>query len=475
MRLLTSILRWLDDRTGLGRYVGPLAFHPVPPGSTWMYVFGSTVLFAFILQVVTGIVLLTTYVPSSGEAYQSLRYITEEAPFGRLIRGMHFWGASVMIGAMGLHITRVFLMGSYKYPREANWLTGVILLGLTLAMGFTGQLLRWDQNAIWSVVVGAEQAGRTPFIGRWAGDFILGGSTLGAQTLSRIFAVHVMAIPALIAMVVGLHVYLVLRNGISELPEIGKKIDPGTYRASYQAMLRERGVPFWPNAAWRDTVFAVFGLALVLVLALAFGPAALDKPPDPTIVEAQPRPDWYFWWYFALLAYLPHGLEDYVILLTPLIGLGVLLALPFVAGRGERHPLRRPWAVAFVVFALAAIGALTIAGKRENWSPRFDAKPLPHAQIGASSGPVYQGAALVADKGCLFCHAIAGHGGRRGPDLTDVADRLTPDQMRIRILNGGYNMPAFASILSANEMHELIAFLSTRKRPGPGLDRSVER
>jgi ubiquinol-cytochrome c reductase cytochrome b subunit len=474
MGTLKKVLRWLDDRTGLGRFIDPLAFHLVPPESTWMYVFGTTVLFAFIVQVVTGVALLTSYVPSAGGAYESLKFITEEAPFGRLLRGMHFWGASVMIAAMGLHLLRVFLTGSYKYPREANWLTGVALLGLTLGMGFTGQLLRWDQNAVWSVVVGAEQAGRTPFIGKWAGDFILGGETLGAQTLSRIFAVHVMAFPALIAAVVSLHLYLVLRNGISEPPVLGVAIDPGTYRASYKAMLDGTGVPFWPNAAWRDTVFAVSALALVLVLAGTFGPAALDNPADPTMIQAHPRPDWYFWWYFALLAYLPHGLEDYVILLAPLLGFGALLALPFVAGRGERHPLRRPWAVAAVVVALGVIGALTVAGRRENWSPRFDAKPLPATEVGAASGPIHDGAAILSDKGCLFCHSIAGHGGRRGPDLTDVANRLTADQMTVRILNGGYNMPAFASILSAAEMRDLIAFLSTRRGPGPGLTESTE-
>ncbi|MGD8863905.1 MAG: cytochrome bc complex cytochrome b subunit, partial [Myxococcales bacterium] len=310
MKGLRAVGRWLEDRTGLVAALKPQLTHPVPPDATWMYVFGSGTLLAFVLQVVTGIALAAVYVPSTNAAYESLRAINESTPLGSMLRGMHFFGASAMIALIGMHMIRVYLTGAYKFPRELNWLSGVLLLGLVLAMGFTGQLLRWDQNAVWSVVVGAEQAGRTPLLGQAIAQLVLGGPTLGADTLTRFFALHVLVLPGLIIGLVGLHLYLVLRNGISEPPRAGQPVDRTTYRSGYEERLERRGVPFWPHAIWRDAAFGVLVVAVVFALAWWFGPPALDAPPDPSLVHAHPRPDWYFLFYFALLALMPHGLED---------------------------------------------------------------------------------------------------------------------------------------------------------------------
>ncbi len=466
MKWLRALWQWLDDRIGIVAQIRPLATHPVPPDARWKYVFGSATLLAFMLQVVTGVVLATTYIPATGEAYQSLKFITNDAPWGHFIRGLHYWGASAMVVLVGLHLIRVFLMGSFKFPREINWLSGTMLLLLTMGMAFTGQLLRWDQNAVWSVVVGAEQAGRTPFMGTWLARFIMGGDVVGAATLSRFFALHVFALPPLIMAIVGLHLYLVMKHGISEPPVAGRKVNPVTYKAEYDEMLHRRGVPFWPDAAWRDATFGVLIIVLLIVLAVVLGPGTLDKPPDPTLIDAHPRPDWYFWWYFALLAIMPHSLEDFVIILGPLALGVVLVALPILFPRGERHPYRRPWALGSVVLIIGLIAALTLAGWKENWSPRFHAKPLTTEIVGASSGPVYDGAQVFNTRGCLYCHTIAGHGGRRGPELTFIANRMTKSQMTLTILNGAYNMPAFAGILSSREMKDLLAFLATRRTPG---------
>jgi len=466
MKLAVRIWEWIDHRTGLSRWIGPLLKHSVPRGSGWPYVFGSAIIVAFTIQVVTGIVLATVYVPSAGQAYQTLQFITDNAPLGSLVRGMHYWGASAMVVLVGVHLLRVFLYGSFKYPRELNWLTGVVLLGLTLGMGFTGQLLRWDQNAVWSVVVGAEQAARVPFIGPWLGDLVLGGSTIGGTTLTRFFAIHVIVLPLLIMAGIGVHLALVLFHGISEPPRVGETADPATTPSRYAELLDRDGVPFWPNAAWRDLIFAAVVVAVVVGLAATIGPATLDHPPDPSQVNAHPRPDWYFWWYFALLAYLPPALENVVIVLAPLIGIAALIALPFVAGRGERHPARRPLAVAGVICGVAMLAALTVSGHRERWSPRFDAVPLTTAEIGATTGPVYQGGMLFNTRGCLSCHSISGHGGTRGPDLTRVGDRLSPEQLTLRIANGAHNMPSFAGILSRDELDQLVDFLHSRTSPG---------
>jgi ubiquinol-cytochrome c reductase cytochrome b subunit len=182
---------------------------------------------------VTGVVLATMFVPSTNSAFQSLSHIQNDALFGHIVRGMHYFGASAMFLFIGIHMLRVFLYASYKYPREINWLSGVVLLILTLAMGFTGQLMRWNQNAIWSVNIAAKQAAHTPFIGGLMSRLIYGGDHLSGLTLTRFFDLHVFVIPATIMAIVGFHLYLVLYNGISEPPKAGAPVNPATYKDQY--------------------------------------------------------------------------------------------------------------------------------------------------------------------------------------------------------------------------------------------------
>ena len=165
MNALRKFWEWLNDRAGISDALNTFLKHSVPPDAKWMYVFGSGTLFMFVVQVVTGVGLALIYQPTSETAYQSLVYINRQAPLGNLLRGIHFFAASAMIFLVGIHMIRVYLTGSYKYPREMSWISGLFLLLLTLAMGFTGQLLRWDSNGVWSAVVGAEQAGRIPVVG----------------------------------------------------------------------------------------------------------------------------------------------------------------------------------------------------------------------------------------------------------------------------------------------------------------------
>ena len=464
VRILLKIWQWFDDRTGASKVWKVTAGHMVPRNTGWWYVFGSATLVAFMVQVVTGIALATIYVPSSENAYHTLEFISYQAKWGHLLRGMHYFGASAMVLFIGIHLTRTFLMAAYKFPREMNWLTGVALLLFTILMGFTGQLLRWDQIAVWSVYIAAEQAGRVPFLGTSIAHFILAGDTVGGATLSRFFAYHVFFIPMMIFGFVGIHLYLVLRNGISEPPKAGRPIDPATYRTWYEDLLKKDGVPFWPNAAWRDVVFGVAVVIALVVLAWAIGAPHLAKPPDPTVLIAQPRPDWYLLWYFALLALLPHAMENYVIILGPLLFGMLLLLPPLFFNKGERSAWRRPWAIAIVLAFWTMIGTLWIEGERSPWSPDFSAQELPATVIAASSGPVYDGAHLFHAKGCEYCHQIDGYGGQRGPNLSYVRDRLSPEEMTIRIVNGGTNMPAFGGILSADDLNKILAFLDSRRR-----------
>ncbi len=463
-KILNNIWNWLDDRGGLSNLMTPLTTHLVPPGAKWNYVWGSATLFCLVLQVITGIALGFLYQPSADVAYQSLQYIENQAFMGSFIRGLHNWGASGMVFLMGMHMIRVYINAAYKYPREMSWITGVILMFITIVMAFTGQLLRWDNNGVWSAVVAAEQMGRIPVIGKSIAYFLLGGDTIGGETLNRFFAMHVFLFPALIFLFVIFHLYLVFKNGISEPPKPGRLVDPKTYRKWYEDMLLKKGVPFFPNAIWRDAIFSVIVLLIIVGLAWFIGAPELTSQPDLTNVNADPKPDWYFTWIFALFALMPREIESYVMFLGPLIGGSLLFAIPFLSNKGERSPLRRPWAIAGVTFVILSISSLWYIGIKAPWSPHFDAKPLSeYTTVPDASSEIEKGIELFNTVGCLYCHKIGSQGGIRGPELTNVQNRLNRDQMIIRIVNGAENMPAYGGALSKDELDAIVLFLRSDK------------
>lgn len=465
MKWLTNIWKWFDDRSGITENILPLIKHPVPPGSKWAYVFGSATLFCFVLQIVTGIGLAFLYQPSSENAYQSLGFITHQAKMGNMLRGLHYFGASGMIILAGLHMIRVYITASYKYPREMSWISGIFLLFFTIAMGFTGQLLRWDSNGVWSSVVAAQQLGRIPLVGEYMARLLLGGDTIGGQSLSRFFAMHVFIFPALIFLFVGYHLYLVFRNGISEPPRAGRLIDPATYRSWYKNMLKERGVPFWPNAAWRDAVFSSVIIIIIIALAFTLGPPQLTEPPDPSLVHTTPRPDWYMLPIFALFALMPPKIESYVIFAGPILTIIFLLALPFISNKGERHPLKRPWAVFGALCVIVFVASLLVVGMQSPWSPNFKVKPVTanNLPVKDPNKVLQQGIDLFYSKGCEYCHQMGANGGNTGPSLTWIGKTRTPEQITLRIVNGSDNMPAYGGMLRQDELHALTEFLSSRK------------
>jgi ubiquinol-cytochrome c reductase cytochrome b subunit len=459
---MKTILCWLEDRTGFSATFKPLIEHPVPP-TGWDYTIGSAALIAFTVQVVTGVALAFSYVPTPDHAYESLDFITRGAILGNVVRGIHFWGASAMVLLVCAHAAQVFLIGAFKFPREVNWLSGTLLLVFTFGMAFTGQLLRWNQDAYWAVVVGASQAARAPLIGDWLTGLLFAGPSVGGATLTRFYATHVFMIPAIIFGLLGLHLFLVIRHGVSEPPVPGVTVDRRTYRQRYAELVHKIGVPFWPDAGWKDVVFALGVGSIVLILAIWLGPPELGNKADPTVVQADPRPDWYFLWYFALLALIPKPLEDVFIIGFPLV-LGLLFVLlPFVAPYGERSPRRRPWAVGIVVVFTVSVAALVNIGSSAPWSPDLGDLSLPQSVKGGLAGTAAQGAQSFERRGCINCHTIAGVGGQRGPDLTHVGARLSSDELTWRILNGGRNMPAYGTTLSPQETASLVEFLRTRQ------------
>lgn len=208
---------WVDERSGW-RLAWSTVFIRKIPKVNWMYTLGSATLFVLIIQVVTGVMLMFYYVPEPTQAHASVTYITHELTFGWLIRGLHHFGASAMVILTIAHMLRVVLYGAYKYPREITWLTGVLLMLLVFSFGFTGYLLPWDQRAYWATVVGTQIAEVTPFIGNWLKTVMLGGEEISALTLPRFFGAHVWALPAILTVLVVIHLYLVIRNGISAKP-----------------------------------------------------------------------------------------------------------------------------------------------------------------------------------------------------------------------------------------------------------------
>src|SRR3954470_8145308 len=211
-------LDWLEERSGLIGGVRYFLFRKVPRDTNWFHTLGSATLTAFLVQAVTGVILAMYYKPDPDKAYESIVKITNDITMGWLVRGMHRWGASVFIILMFFHMARVFLFGAYKYPRELNWIIGVLLLATGMFEGFTGYLLPWDQTAYWASVVGININGTGPFIGPFLASFLRGGAEIGPDTLSRFYALHMLLIPGALFAMIGLHLYLVVRLGVSPTP-----------------------------------------------------------------------------------------------------------------------------------------------------------------------------------------------------------------------------------------------------------------
>jgi menaquinol-cytochrome c reductase cytochrome b subunit len=213
-----SVVGWVEERTGLSPFMRFMLYRKVPKGTNWYYTLGSATMFAFLSQAVTGVFLAMYYDPDPSRAYESASRITNDVFLGELVRGMHRWGSTVMIVLIFLHMGRTFIFGAYKYPRELNWIIGVVLLVLTMAMGLTGYLLPFDQRSFWATVVAANLNSSGPLIGPYLADFLRGGAEFGATTISRFYALHMLLIPGLIAALIGAHLYLVAKLGTTAPP-----------------------------------------------------------------------------------------------------------------------------------------------------------------------------------------------------------------------------------------------------------------
>jgi menaquinol-cytochrome c reductase cytochrome b subunit len=225
-----DLVGWVDERTGGSSFLTGMLYRKVPKGTNWFYTLGSATLFAFVLQALTGVFLAMYYTPSATEAYGSIQHLTNDVFLGEFVRGLHKWGATLMVILVFLHMGRVFFFGAYKYPRELNWVIGVVLLILTLVMGFTGYLLPFDQRSFWATVVGVNINGTGPFIGPYLSDFLRAGPEFGGDTLSRFYAIHMLLVPGLIIALIGAHLYLVVKLGTTAPPWLETETKPKSLR-----------------------------------------------------------------------------------------------------------------------------------------------------------------------------------------------------------------------------------------------------
>jgi ubiquinol-cytochrome c reductase cytochrome b subunit len=377
---------------------------------------------------------------------------------------MHGWGSNFMVAVVLIHMAQVFLFGAYKFPRELTWVLGIFMLLMTLGMAFTGQVLRFDQDAYWGLGIGASIASRVPFVGGELVHLMLGGPIINGATLTRFFALHVFIIPGALLAFTGLHVWMVLKLGVNEWPMPGRVVRRETYVQEYNELAHKDGIPFVPGAVWKDLVFSAAILFAVAACAAVFGPYGPKGVPDPTIIATVPKPDFYFLWIYTILSYLPPEMETPFLLIAPPIGIAVLLGLPFIAGIGEKSWWRRPIAVFTVMFLAVCWAGFTSLATYTPWSPQMNAwsgAVVPVAALQKRTPLERQGANVLQEKQCRNCHSIGGLGGQRGPALDDVATRLTEDQMIRQVLLGGGNMPAYGSTLSPSETTALVRFLDT--------------
>jgi len=522
-----DVFDWLESRTGLRSARKHLLDEPIPPGVGWWFVTGSVLLLLLAVQLITGVVLAMYYVPSPEFAYDSIRYITEQVTFGRIVRGLHFFGASFIVIAAVIHMLRVVALGSYKQPREATWITGVVLLLLILAFALTGYLLPWDQKAYWATTVTINIAKSGPF-GEYIAGLMQGGMSLGSLTLLRWYAAHVFLLPAALVAFVAAHLYLMRRHGISGAlkPVAGEP------------------KPFYPYHALKDTIAGAVVFALLVMFATFFQ-APLDVIADPTDANYVPRPEWYFLSLFQLLKYFPGPLEPVATTLIPGLVVALLLLLPFLDRRPDRHFLKRPLVTAgFGVIGLGIV-VLTYLGYKDtpahadpsHWTPLAvagrefanDQRCVTCHRDGASANPVSgmrmvhdpewlfshvrdpqviapglrpapaggmsesqarsiialmkkvragapapvmaaeeRTASLVLGRYCAACHMIDGEGASAAPDLTRAGAMRDAMWLRDWItspedVDGNASMPPFGGTLSEEEMTAVVNYLAARK------------
>lgn len=437
----SRLYNWLDSRLRLQPIERTLLDEPIPGGASWIYVFGSATLFLFLLQAVTGMFLAVYYAPTPDHAYDSIQFIEQEVTFGAFVRGLHHWGASAMVVAIGLHMLQTFLYGAYKPPRELMWMVGVVLFLIVMGFAFTGYLLPWDQTAYWATQVGINMVGTVPLVGEFFMRVMRGGEQLGALTVSRFFAGHVLFLPALLVTLAAAHLFILRRVGPA---------GPWTDR---RAALGQE--PFYPRQVYMDAVVMLGVFLIVATLALTV-PFPLTDKADPSDTSFVPVPEWYFLFYYELLKYVHGPLEPLATWVLPMLVILIMLFWPFIDQNPARHPIKRPVALtAGALFLLVVFSLLGISITNLYAVPRVDPA-------------IARGKALYAQFGCAGCHRIHGEGGAVGPDLSFVGETRPDREWHLKhfrepqSVSPGSFMPKFP--LNEQQLNDLTSYMVSLKK-----------
>jgi ubiquinol-cytochrome c reductase cytochrome b subunit len=446
--LRERVIDWLDHRTGVETAVRSFLYEEIPASAGWHQVFGSVAIFLFLVQAFTGALLAFNYAPTPGDAYNSLRYILTELTGGHLIRGLHHWGASMMIVVVVLHMTQVFLWGAYKKPREATWMVGVVLLLVTLAYGLTGYLLPWDNRAYWGTVVTTQIAAGAPLLGPYMSRLLGGESAVGVVTFARFYGMHVLLLPPATLLLIALHVYLVRRHGVAPAP--GDELLPRS--------------KFYPRQVFKDTVAIFVAFAVLFTLAVV-ARVPLERLADPTDTTYIPRPEWYFLFLFQCLKFMQGPLEAVGAVGLPALAVLALILVPFVDRGKLMRVTRRTVAIAAVAFAILAWTGLTVAAVAT--TPKADVAeqidfsgPTDWMQLSAEE---LAGLGYYEKEHCESCHNLGGGKPKVGPDLaTNPSQKKSAAWMidhfkRPSALVPGSSMPPIQ--LSTGQLNALAAFL----------------
>ena len=461
MRWLVAIRDWIDERLAITPLVRAFVDRRVPGNIGWAHTLGSATLLFLVVQVITGIVLSLSYVPSPDAAYESIAYI-DSTPFGGLVRGIHHWSAGLLVVLIGLHTLRVFIWAAHRYPRELSWVVGALLFFVVLGFAFTGYLLPWDQKAYWATVVGTNIAGSVPFIGQNVLELLRGGPQLGAVTLVRFYGVHVWVLPAALGVLVAFHLFAVIRQGIAASPRRHPLVQPipgqsrrEAYRREYEAE-KAAGKPFWESLL-KDAVVAIGLLALVFGLTIVLG-APLEPKANPNVTGYAPRPEWYFLDLFQLLWFFTGSFESLLIFGFFTLGSVLFLLVPWIDRGRERWPTRRPVAMALTVVVVLGVLGMTAAAAV---SPPAGVATVP--AVDGMSAQQLAGLQVYNAAGCSTCHQIRGIGGTAGPDLSRAGFRWDVETIRKQIVAPqDAQMPAFDR-LTQQQLDDLVVFLSSLK------------
>lgn len=401
---MRKIIDWLEHRTGIETAVKDFLYEDIPASSGWHQIIGSVAVFSFLVQVFTGILLAFNYAPTPGDAYNSLKYIVTELTAGSLMRGLHHWGASMMIIVVVLHMTQVLLYGAYKKPREATWMLGVVLLLVTLAFGLTGYLLPWDNRAYWGTVVTTQIAASAPVAGPYLIRLLGSEGSIGVVTFARFYATHVLLLPPLTMLLIGIHVYLVRKHGVTPA------VDDTAPKKK-----------FFPQQVFKDTVATFVFFAILFTLAVV-AKVPLGRLADPTDIAYIPRPEWYFLFLFQILKFFNGPLEVVGSVVLPGLAVLFLFSLPFI----DRGPMvrlgKRTFAFGFVGLAALAWGGLTTAAvattpKSTESESAGITEPSPDQVWQKLSPEELAGLGYFRTENCKACHLAPGKKGI-GPDLT---------------------------------------------------------